>query len=290
MASLDQTAAARPRSADFSWPLLVGFIALAVPAALKLGAETWSSDAGVHGPLVIATAAWLMWRQRSELQADGRPGNFSIVCFILMPALGMYIAGEAFDFITLEAFGLYMVVFAIFYFLFGPRQVLRSWFILAYLLLAVPPPRSWLDAVTFPLKQFVSSLAVALLQLFDLPVSHQGVVLYAAQYQFLVEDACSGLNSIIGLTAISLLYVYLARRSSWRYSVVLLSLTLPVAIIANVLRIIILILLTLWAGDAVAQGYMHFAAGILMFLTALVLIFLIDLGLTSLISPRRSLP
>ncbi len=288
MVSLEQRAAAHPRGSDFSWPLLVGLCALAIPAAVKLGAETWSNDAGAHGPLVIATAAWLLWRQRSELQTLGRPGNFWIVCFLLAPALGMFIAGEAFDFITLEAFGLYIVIIAIFYSLVGARELVRNWFLFIYLLFAVPPPRSWLDMVTFPLKQFVSSLAVSLLQLVGLPVSHQGVVLYAAQYQFLVADACSGLNSIIGLIAISLLYIYLARRSSWRYSIVLVALTIPIAIIANLIRIIVLILLTLWAGDAVAQGFMHFAAGITMFAIALALIFLIDFALSSFSSSGRA--
>jgi exosortase len=289
MVSLDQRPAARPRAADLSWPLVIGLAARGVPAALSLSGETWSSDAGAHGPLVIATAVWLLWRQRSELHTRGHPGNFWIICFALMLALGMYIAGEAFDFITLEALGLYIVALAMFCFLFGAKELARNWFIFAYLLFAVPPPRSWLDMATFPLKQFVSSSAVALLQLCDLPVSHQGVVIYAGQYQFLVEDACSGLNSILGLIAISLLYIYLARRSSWRYAAVLAALTVPVAIVANIIRIILLILLTLWAGDAVAQGFMHFAAGIVVFVIALGLIFLIDFGLSSFFSSRRAL-
>ncbi len=289
MSGLDQTAAARWRIGGISWPLAIGLLALAVPAAASLGAEIWSSDAGAHGPLVIATAGWLFWRQRFELETRGRPGTIWIVCLVLAPALIMYIAGEAFDFITLEALGLYLAWGAIFYSLFGASEVLRNWFIFVYLLFAVPPPRSWLDMVTFPLKQFVSSVATVLLQACGLPVSHQGVVLYAAQYQFLVEDACSGLNSIIGLVAISLLYIYLARGSSWRYAAVLALLTVPVAIIANIIRIIVLILLTLWAGDDVAQGFMHFAAGIMLFAVALALVFLIDLALASFSSPRRGL-
>jgi exosortase len=287
MAGLNQTAAIRSKSAGFSWPLATGLIALGVPAALSLGSETWSNDAGAHGPLVIATAIWLLWREQSELRTRGLPGRFWIVCCALAPALAMYIAGEAFDFITLEALGLYIVAVTIFYAIFGAREIARNWFIFVYLLFAVPPPRSWLDMATFPLKQFVSSLAVNLLQLFGLPVSHQGVVIYAAQYQFLVEDACSGLNSIIGLIAISLLYIYLARRSSWRYAMLLATLTIPIAIIANMIRIVVLILLTLWAGDDVAQGFMHFAAGIVLFAIALGMIFLIDFGLTSFSSSRR---
>jgi exosortase/archaeosortase family protein len=95
------------------------------------------------------------------------------------------------------------------------------------------------------------------------------------------------LNSLIGLLAISLFYIYLVRGSSWRYSLLLAILAIPIAIIANVFRIIILILLTYFAGDAVAQGFLHFAAGLFIFITALLLVFLLD----SLIHPllRRRL-
>ena len=52
----------------FSWPLTVGFIALAIPAAFALGSQTWSSEEGGHGPLVLVTAGWLMWRQFPEIR------------------------------------------------------------------------------------------------------------------------------------------------------------------------------------------------------------------------------
>jgi exosortase/archaeosortase family protein len=87
--------------------------------------------------------------------------------------------------------------------------------------------------------------------------------------------------------AISLLYIYLVRASSWRYSVLLAALAVPIAIIANVFRIIILILLTYFAGDAVAQGFLHFAAGIFIFVTALLLVFLLDSAIHPLLSRRR---
>jgi exosortase len=268
----------------FSWPLAIGFFALAIPAAYTLGAETWSSEGGAHGPLVLATAGWLLWRQLPELHRRGHPGHAGIVAIAMTLSLAMYIFGEAFDFITLEAMGLYGAGVTMFYFLFGASELARNWFIFLYLLFAVPPPRSWLDSLTFPLKQLVSTAATEILQTFGLPVSHEGVVIYVAQYQYLVEDACSGLNSIIGLLAISLFYIYLLRGSSWRYSLLLAALAIPIAIIANIFRIIILILLTEFAGDAVAQGFMHFAAGIAVFVMALGLIFGVDSLLTALLS------
>ena len=124
-------------------------------------------------------------------------------------------------------------------------------------------------------------MATSAVAAFGLPVSHQGVVIDVAQYQLLVEDACSGMNSIFGLLAIGLFYIYLVRGSSMRYSLFLAALTLPIAIAANILRVIILVLLTYYFGDAVAQGFLHFAAGIFLFVVALMLVFGLDAMLIS---------
>jgi exosortase/archaeosortase family protein len=66
-----------------------------------------------------------------------------------------------------------------------------------------------------------------------------------------------------------------------RYALILAALTLPIAIAANILRVIILILLTFFFGDAVAQGFLHFAAGIFLFAVALMLVFALDAALIS---------
>lgn len=259
-----------------SWPLAVGFAALAFPAVLKLGAQTWTSEEGAHGPLVLCTGAWLLWRQLPELRKNGEPGRAWILFAGLCLTLPLYVFGEAFDFITVEVMGVYLIGLLFFYSSFGARQITHNWFIFLYLTFAIPPPRTWLDSLTFPLKQLVSATASSLLRPFGIPVTHEGVVIYVAQYQYLVEDACSGLNSIVGLLAIGLLYVYLARRGSWLYSAVLAGLILPIAFVANVIRIAILILLTQFFGDDVAQGYMHFASGMVVFAIALIVIFAVD--------------
>jgi exosortase len=271
---------------EVSWPLAIGFCALAVPTAYLLGTQTWSQEEGAHGPLVLFTGGWLLWRQLPKIRLHAVDGKNWIVGVGLSISLAMYIVGQAFDFITLNAAGLYGVGVCIFYALYGAREIVRNWFIFIYLLFAVPPPRSWLDALTFPLKQFVSTAATAILQPFGIPVSHEGVIIYVAQYQYLVEDACSGLNSIVGLLAIGLFYVYLTRGGSWRYSAFLALLTIPIAIMANILRIIILILLTVSMGDGVAQGFMHFTAGIIVFAIALALVAALD-SLLGLIFSKR---
>ena len=280
MGAPQDIAEASPGKLNASWPLAIGLAALSIPAAITLGNQTWASEEGAHGPLVLVTAAWLLWRQWRELRRRGKPGGPWVVALGLAISLLFYIFGQAFDFITLNAAGLYGAGLVMFYSLFGAREIARNWFIFLYLLFAVPPPRSLLDNLTFPLKQFVSVAATAILRPFGIPVTHEGVIIYVAQYQYLVEDACSGLNSIVGLLAISLFYIYLSRGSSLRYSLFLAALAIPIAITANIFRIIILILLTVFMGDDVAQGFMHVTAGIIVFAIALALIF----GLDSLIS------
>ena len=259
-----------------AWPLLLGYSALALLAIPTLARESWSGETGAHGPLILIVAGWLFWRQLPSIRKEAAPGSLWLVALVAGLSLAMYIFGEAFDFITLIAAGLYGVGVAIFYANYGFRALRRNWFIFLFLLFAVPPPSIWVDEFTAPLKQFVSTCATSFLQLFDLPVTHEGVVIYVAQYQLLVEDACSGLNSIIGLLAITLLYIYLMRGSSWRYALALTAMAVPVAIAANIARIVILILLTYFAGNDVAQGFLHFAAGMFLFVAALLLIFLID--------------
>jgi exosortase len=154
--------------------------------------------------------------------------------------------------------------------------MIDHWFPFLYLAFLIPPPGYVLTHLTAPLKQFVSQVSTDWLSAFGLPVARQGVTIFVAQYQLLVEDACSGMNSIIGIIAITLLYIYLSRGSSWRYSLLLTALAVPIAIVANILRIMTLILLTYGFGDAVAQGFLHYTAGFFLFALALLLVFGLD--------------
>src|ERR1700748_81973 len=131
---------ASPGRLNASWPLAVGLVALSIPAAITLGNQTWAGEEGAHGPLVLVTAAWLLWRQWPELRRRGRPGSPWIVALGLVVSLLFFIFGQAFDFITLNAAGLYGAGLVMFYSLFGASEIVRNWFIFLYLLFAVPPP------------------------------------------------------------------------------------------------------------------------------------------------------
>ena len=259
-----------------SWPLLLALAVLTVPTLVTLGEQVWSTEAGAHGPIVLVTGLWLLWRKLPELREAAKPGSAWLTTLMLIVALPLYVFGRAYDFISLEIAGLYGVGVSMLHARFGFQALLKNWFPLLYLAFLVPPPGWVMDSVTAPLKLFVSYITTAGLQLFGVPVYREGVTLMIAQYQLLVEDACSGMNSMTGLVAISLFYIYLLRNASWHYSLFLIFLVIPIAVIANIIRVATLVLLTHFFGDAVAQGFLHMAAGLLLFTSALLLVFLVD--------------
>jgi exosortase B len=275
------------------WVLVAAFAVLAVPTAARLADQSWSKESGAHGPIILATGAWLIWRQLPQLRRNAQPGHPVLTFALLAPALALYVFGRAYDFLTFEAGGLFVAGLAMLHAVWGLKVLARLWFPLLYLAFVIPPPSFVLDAVTAPLKAFVSMAATNVLSMLGLPIARVGVVIFISHYELLVEDACSGLNSLIGLTAISLFYIYVMRGTSWRYAAVLIAFVIPIAVIANIVRIMTLVLITYFFGDAAAQGFLHVGAGVLLFTIALLLIFLVDhllVGASRRLRPRSQTP
>lgn len=277
-------AAVLPRFAPY-WLLIAGIAATVIPTVAALGAGPWSSEAGVHGPLVVATGIWLVIRRLPQIRALAVPGNLTLAIAVLVPALALYVFGRAYDFISVEVAALLLALLAVAYAYVGSAVLKLMWFPIFYLGFVIPLPGWLLDQVTAPLKLLVSEVVVGGLSVFGYPIVRVGVTIFVAQYQLLVEDACAGLNSLISLSAIGLFYVYILRNTNWRYSLLLLCLLVPIAIAANCVRVAALVLLTFYYGDAVAQGYLHEFAGMVTFTSALLLLFLVD----SLLTPVRNL-
>jgi exosortase len=132
-------------------------------------------------------------------------------------------------------------------------------FPICFLTLSIALPGALLDAVLVPLKQNVSFIVEQILYWAGYPIGRAGVVLNIGPYQLLIADACSGLNSMIALTCVGLLFIYLSRPASAAHRIILLALTLPIAFLANVLRVITLVLITYHLGDAAGHSFHDYA-------------------------------
>ena len=253
-----------------NWLLALGLIALVIPTFVSVATQVWSTEDGSHGPIVLASGCWLMAHKWRDMLGVARPPALRRALAWLVPALLLYVFGRMVGVLGIEMFGLIAILVALLFAFFGSTGVRALWFPIFYLAFLVPLPDTLVALVTQPMKLGISQAAAAALQIAGYPVANTGVTLQVGPYELLVAAACSGLNAIFSLSAIGLFYIYLLHRSSWRYALLLLLFVLPCAIFANFVRVLILILITYYFGDAAAQGFLHNLAGMFTFALALV--------------------
>ena len=129
-------------------------------------------------------------------------------------------------------------------------------------------------------------VAENVLYFFDYPIARTGVVLQIGQYQLLVADACAGMHTLISLEALGLLYLNLVRHDSLFRNITLAILIVPISFTANVIRVMVLTLVTFYYGDAAGQGFVHGFAGMVLFVVALTLIMSVDSALQYFVKRR----
>lgn len=267
------------------WPLIIGLALLIVPTLSRLASVSWSTEQGAHGPIIFITALWLIWRARSWEVAKREP--FFPAGLLLIPALIFYSIGRITSILAIEALSLYSVIVILLWTYAGKESIKRLWFPLGYLLFIITPPENWVFVATRPIKTMISTSAVDLLAKFGLPIGSTGTVIQVGGYQLLVATACSGINSLIGICALGIFYVYLRHGNESRYALLLISLMIPLAIAANFVRIVILILMTYYISEEAAQGVAHELVGMGMFILAMIMLLGLDALLHPIVSRNR---
>lgn len=266
----------RPRLDPALLILLVGVALFILPTMIFVAQQGWTGEEGAHGPIILATGLWLLWREFTPISHLTRAAPVQWVVAGLAILLPLFVFARITQIVEIEAYMMYAILLVVMYAFVGLEVMKRLWFPLLYLVFAFPPPDTLVAALTVPLKIELSQWSIGFLRLFDYPIGGEGVRIYIGQYELLVAAACSGLNSIISLTAISLFYVFLRHQADWRYASLLVLLVIPLAMAANFARVLILILLTYHMGEATAQGFLHNFAGLFMFAIALAMIFAAD--------------
>ena len=266
-----------PERTASEWiPILVGTCALYLPTFLAFSRTVWQTEEQAHGPLIVAVVAWLFWDKRHVLLESGGRSGWAGGWVVLVVGLMCYVLGRSQSIPLLDIGSFILVGFGILLVMTGWPGVRQMWFPVLFSIFAIPLPGLIVDAATGPLKQTVSAVAESILYATGYPIARSGVILNVGQYQLLVADACSGLNSMFSLSALGLLYIYLMRyRSSLHIGLILLSI-LPIAFAANILRVMILVLVTYHFGDAAGQGFIHGFAGMVLFVAALAMLFAVD--------------
>lgn len=262
------------------WGLTLLVLAiLYFPSFYGLANTLWATDEQGHGPLILLISAFLLWQKRKVLLSqEFQPtksveilGSFILVFGGLTFLLGQYLGMLAF-----EIGSLIIILSAIVLIYKGSRAFKKLLFPILFLIFMIPLPGIVVDTLTLPMKILVSNVAEFTLYELGYPIARDGVILQIGYYKLLVADACAGLHTVFTLEAMGLLYLHLIKRDSFFRNVTLAIMIIPISLIANSTRVIILVLITYYFGDEVGQGFIHGFAGFVLFGVALVLIILFD--------------
>jgi exosortase B len=262
------------------WPILVGLIALYLPTYYALSTGIWGNQDQAHGPIVLAVVLYLFWQKRDLLLANTTSKTWPVLGGINL-AFGLlcYVVGRSQDILLLDVGSQIFVISGILLITRGASALKAMWFPLFFIFFMIPLPGFFLDAVTMPMKMAVSYVAEHILFWFGYPIARTGVILQIGQYQLLVADACAGMHTLISLEALGLLYLNLVKHDSLFRNITLAILIVPISFTANVIRVIVLTLVTYYFGDAAGQGFVHGFAGMVLFVVALTLIMSVDAAL-----------
>lgn len=268
--------------------LAAGLLAMALPLAWDWSHGTWELQTQGHEPLILGISAWLVWRRREAIAALDTPAAPRAGMALFLFALAMHLVGRMFGVFRLELISMMLVPAALLLHFKGFAALRLAWFAFFFLVFAVPLPFSLVLAVTGPMKAAVSALAAQLLSVAGYPIGLSGVVITIGQYQLLVNEACAGLQTMFTLEAMGLLYASLMNHGSALRNALLAVLVVPIAFLANVVRVMVLALVTYHWGDAAGQGFLHGFAGMVLFLVALVLVMGADAMLGRMLAPREA--
>ena len=257
-------------SREAYWRLAVAlmFVAAFVPTGLRLAAGPWQSEQEGHGPFILVGVAWMVWRRRAVLAKAGAPALGWGVALVVA-GLAVMAVMRSQDLLVVEAAAVVPVALGCVLLIGGWRLARAWWFPIAFLVFAAPPPGWAFDAMTVPLKVWVADVVAATLANVGFPIAQDGVVIFVGPYRMFVEDACSGMNSILALSAIGVFYLHELVPPSLGRRLALTIAILPVAVFANLLRVGGLVVAAYALGPDVEQLYFHDSMGIVLFVLAL---------------------
>lgn len=229
--------------------------------------------------LLYATIFIILWVERKGILASiensniGYPVLGSLVAFA---GQYVYIVGKIYPLLVLQIWGLFLMASGIVITL-SPKENVKSGFIIGVSgSILVILGRVLPELLSAKMALNISKVTANIINATIFPVVSNGVYLYFGPYTAEVSHACSGMNSIFSIFALSLLYLKENVYRKYWHILILVLLVIPVSIVSNVIRVIILVLTTWFMGESFSSGIFHESIGIVVFLIALTILYLAD--------------
>jgi exosortase len=247
-------------------------VAVAVAASYHevlawMGQQWWKDEYYGHGMLIPVVSGYLLWHERDRLSALPRRGDWRGL-LIVVAALLLQGAAQALGVHFAAGFALVATLWGLSLWLWGPAVARAVLFPLAFLLFMVPLSRILVEKLSLPMQLLSARGAGAVASMVIAGVKVAGTSIATPAYTFTVAIPCSGLKSLISMSALGALFAFLVEGPPIRRVVLFLA-ALPIAVLANLTRIFATVILGDTIGPAAAEGFFHTLSGVFVFLLAL---------------------
>lgn len=234
----------------------------------------WKEDPNYsHGFLIPFISIFLVWKKRSELSQVKSSADYAGL-WVLLLGLMVYLIGSIGNETFLMRISMILVLIGLIDWNLGRDFMKGMAFPIAFLLLMIPLPYILYDAIAFPLQLWVSKMATNSLNLLQIPALREGNIIFLASTTLQVEEACSGIRSLISLLALTSIYAYLFQEGIVKRGL-LIAAAIPIAVIVNSFRVTVTGVLAIFYGDKATQGFIHESLGWAVFIIAGLLVILL---------------
>lgn len=252
----------------------MGALLFAAPVVASVAQDAWTFGNGAHMLFIFGGGCWLLSDALGD--APRQPTRLSVTLGLLLPVVIMYLLGRITGIAWLAWISVCAAALLLIRDRYGWSGVARSAIPLALLACTAPPPIGVIAPVSDGIIAATARIAVTLLSLAGMDAAIATPMLYINQYELQLAEACAGLNTVFSLTMCMVLYAYLRHRGNWRRLLLLAVVAIPVALLANLLRILLIAAIIVTFGEAWGEGVLHDLAGVMLFAIALLSLIAID--------------
>ena len=234
--------------------------------------ETWEADPNYgHGMLVPILAVFLVFLKRKEISRI-EPDPSSLGLFVILLGVLQFLLGTVANELFTTRSSLILVILGVLLTLWGKRGARTLLLPVLYLIFMIPLPYIVYNALAFPMKLFATQWSVFFLDLLRISAYREGNIIHLPNTTLEVVNACSGLRSLMSLITFGVVFAYVAQKRNLARAV-LVAAILPIAIVANIVRIIVTALLAIHKGPETADGFLHDASGAVVYTVATLMVF-----------------
>jgi exosortase len=217
-----------------------------------------------HGWLIPLAMGYMIFKKKDIFKADYKSTLKDL--WLVFAGVVIFLLGARIEFIQITLFSLLVIALGLVYFYKGKTAFKEMLFPVGYFVFGIPVPY-YLESFTVPLKSMATVVSVGFMQMAGITIARQGNIIYLPNYTLEVADACSGLKSLVMVTAVGALYAYISQPTLKRKWVLFLS-SIPIAVIANIARIVMVGILASIFGEKLAFDFVHDFSGIFVFIIA----------------------